>query len=102
MGEPFASLTSGQQVGKYRLIESLGRGTSGTVYSAVDTFSGREVALKIVDPRVFQDSEFGSARRAQFVREAALAGRLIHPHVVTLIDAVVEQDRAYIAMELIT
>ena len=102
MSGPSTPIAPGQQVGKYRLVKSLGTGSSGTVYQAVDTFTGRDIALKIVDPRVFQDTEFGSARRAQFVREAALAGRLIHPHVVTLLDAVVEQDRAYIAMELIT
>lgn len=102
MSGPSTSIAPGQQVGKYRLVKSLGTGSSGTVYQAVDTFTGRDVAVKIVDPAIFQDSAFGSAHRAQFVREASLAGRLIHPHVVTLLDAVVEQDRAYIAMELIT
>ncbi len=96
-----AAAGPGQQVGKYQLVKSLGKGTSGTVYRAVDTFTGREVALKIVDPEVFRDPEFGSARHAQFLSEASLAGMLIHPHVVTLLDAVVQQDRAHIAMELI-
>jgi eukaryotic-like serine/threonine-protein kinase len=102
MKEPPATIAPGQQVGKYRLVKSLGKGTSGTVYRAVDTFTDKEVALKIVDPEIFQDSEFGSARHAQFLSEASLAGMLIHPHVVTLLDAVVQKDRAHIAMELIT
>ncbi|MGE5128555.1 MAG: protein kinase domain-containing protein [Sphingomonadaceae bacterium] len=102
MTEKPAGVGPGQQVGKYKLVKSLGRGTSGTVYRAYDTFTGKEVALKIVDPAIFEDPDFGSARHAQFLAEASLAGMLIHPHVVTLLDAVVEQDRAYIAMELIT
>jgi serine/threonine protein kinase len=102
MKEPPVATAPSQQVGKYRLVKSLGKGTSGTVYRAVDTFTGKEVALKIVDPAVFNDPEFGSARHAQFLSEASLAGMLIHPHVVTLLDAVVQKDRAHIAMELIT
>jgi len=101
MKEQPAAVGPGQQVGKYLLVKSLGKGTSGTVYRAVDTFSGREVALKIVDPEVFQDPDFGSARHAQFLSEASLAGMLIHPHVVTILDAVVQKDKAHIAMELI-
>ena len=102
MKEPPVAIAQSQQVGKYRLVKSLGKGTSGTVYRAVDTFTGKEVALKIVDPEIFHDPEFGSARHAQFLSEASLAGMLIHPHVVTLLDAVVHKDRAHIAMELIT
>ena len=102
MKQPPVAIAPSQQVGKYRLVKSLGKGTSGTVYRAVDTFTGKEVALKIVDPEIFHDPEFGSARHAQFLSEASLAGMLIHPHVVTLLDAVVHKDRAHIAMELIT
>jgi len=101
MTEPPGAIAPNQQIGKYRLVKWLGKGTSGAVYSAVDTFTGRDVALKIVDPEIFQDPEFGSARHAQFLSEASLAGKLIHPHVVTLLDAVVQKDRAHIAMELI-
>jgi eukaryotic-like serine/threonine-protein kinase len=91
-----------QQVGKYRLLEFLGRGTSGTVHRAQDTFSGREVALKIIDPEVFRDPEFGVERHAQFLSEASLAGMLIHPHIVSILDAVVQSDTGHIAMELIS
>lgn len=97
-----ADIAPAQQVGKYRLLKLLGKGTSGTVYHAVDTFSGREVALKVIDSKVFEDPDFGPERHAQFLREASLAGMLIHPHVVSILDAVVLQDTAHIAMELIT
>ncbi len=97
-----SAIATGQQVGKYKLVRLLGKGTSGAVYSALDTFSGKEVALKIVDPEIFQDPEFGLERRAQFLSEASLAGMLIHPHVVSILDAVVQSDTGHIAMEMIT
>ena len=87
--------------GKYELKEVLGKGASGTVYRAVDTFSETEVALKVIDPGVFQDPEFGSALRKQFLKEASLAGKLIHPHIASILDAVVTDDAGYIVMEYV-
>ncbi len=90
------------QVGKYDIQKMLGKGATGTVYLARDTFSGREVALKTIEPEVFRDPEFGTAYRSQFLNEASLAGKLKHPHIVAILDAVVEEDSGYIAMELVT
>ena len=99
--EPAAS-APGRQVGKYKLVKLLGKGTSGTVYRALDTASGKEVALKIIDPEVFRDPEFGAERHAQFLAEASLAGMLIHPHIVSILDAAAQSDMGYVAMELVT
>jgi len=90
------------QVGKYEVHKLLGKGATGTVYLAKDTFSGREVALKTIEPEVFRDPEFGTVYRAQFLNEASLAGKLRHPHIVGILDAVVQEDSGYIAMELVT
>jgi tRNA A-37 threonylcarbamoyl transferase component Bud32 len=90
------------QVGKYDVQEMLGKGATGTVYLARDTFSGREVALKTIEPEVFRDPEFGTVHRAQFLNEASLAGKLKHPHIVAILDAMVGEDSGYIAMELVT
>ncbi|MGH8707440.1 MAG: serine/threonine-protein kinase [Burkholderiales bacterium] len=90
------------QVGKYDVQKLLGKGATGTVYLARDTFSGREVALKTIEPEVFRDPEFGTVYRAQFQNEASLAGKLKHPHIVSILDAVVGEDSGYIAMELVT
>jgi serine/threonine protein kinase len=90
------------QVGKYDVQKMLGKGATGTVYLARDTFSGREVALKTIEPEVFRDPEFGTAYRSQFLNEASLAGKLKHPHIVSILDAVVGADSGYIAMELVT
>jgi len=90
------------QVGKYDIHKLLGKGATGTVYLAKDTFSGREVALKTIEPEVFRDPEFGTVYRSQFLNEASLAGKLKHPHIVAILDAVVQEDSGHIAMELVT
>ncbi|HEX5092709.1 MAG TPA: serine/threonine-protein kinase [Burkholderiales bacterium] len=90
------------QVGKYDVQRMLGRGATGTVYLARDTFSGGEVALKTIEPEVFRDPEFGTVHRSQFQNEASLAGKLKHPHIVSILDAAVSEDSGYIAMELVT
>ena len=90
------------QIGKYDIQELLGKGATGTVYLAKDTFSGNEVALKVIEPEVFADPEFGTVYRAQFLNEASLAGKLKHPHIVSIYDAVVLEDSGHVAMELVT
>ena len=89
------------QVGKYDIQKMLGKGASGTVYLAKDTFTGRLVALKVLEPEVFRDPEFGTVHPSQFLNEASLAGKLRHPHIIGILDAVVGEDSGHIAMELV-
>jgi len=89
------------QVGKYEVQKLLGKGATGTVYLAKDTFTGKEVALKTIEPEVFRDPEFGTVYRSQFLNEASLAGKLRHPYIVSILDAVVGEDSGHIAMELV-
>ena len=90
------------KVGKYDIVKLLGKGATGTVYLAKDTFTGKEVALKTIEPEVFRDPEFGTVYRSQFLNEASLAGKLRHPYIVNILDAVVGEDSGHIAMELVT
>ncbi len=90
------------QIGKYDIRKQLGKGATGTVYLALDTFSGNEVALKVIEPEVFRDPEFGSVYRSQFLNEASLAGKLKHPYIVAILDAVVQEDAGHIAMEVVS
>jgi tRNA A-37 threonylcarbamoyl transferase component Bud32 len=99
---PEAELGLSLQVGKYDIQKMLGKGSTGTVYLARDQFTGREVALKTIEPEVFRDAEFGAVYRTQFQNEASLAGKLRHPHIIAILDAVVAEDFGYIAMELVT
>ena len=101
MTEAAFELDLSLQIGKYDIQRQLGKGTTGTVYLAVDTFSGKEVALKVIEPEVFRDPQFGSLHRSQFLNEASLAGKLKHPHIVGILDAVVQEDSGHIAMELV-
>ena len=99
---PAFTLDLSLQVGKYDIQKLLGKGATGTVYLARDTFTGKEVALKTIEPEVFRDPEFGKIYRGQLLNEASLAGKLRHPHIVAILDAVVTEDSGHIAMELVT
>ncbi len=90
-----------ERVGKYELKGLLGEGASASVYLATDSFSGSEVALKVLNPAIFKDEEFGQVLREQFLNEASLAGKLNHPHIVGILDAVVTEEAGYIAMEYV-
>ena len=89
------------RVGKYELKSVLGKGASATVYLGIDTFTGAEVAVKVIDAGVFKDPHHGKFLRTQLLSEASLAGKLNHPHIVSILDAVVTEDSGYIAMEYV-
>ena len=89
------------RVGKYELKSILGKGASGTVYLGRDTFTNAEVAVKVIDAGVFKDPQHGKFLRTQFLNEAGLAGKLNHPHIVSILDAVVTEDSGHIAMEYV-
>ncbi|MFC4821987.1 serine/threonine-protein kinase [Dokdonella ginsengisoli] len=79
----------------YRLLRQLGRGGMATVYLAVQESVDREVALKIMSPALLADPNFGE----RFLREAKIAARLHHRHVVGIHDVGRAGDYHYIAME---
>lgn len=88
-----------ERIGKYQLRSELGRGASSVVYLAWDDFLNSDLALKVYLPD--DDAERARTADVQFVSEAALAGRLEHPHIVTIVDAVAEPGRRYVAMEYV-
>jgi eukaryotic-like serine/threonine-protein kinase len=90
-----------QQVGKYQIIRELGRGATGKVYLANDPFANRQVAVKVAFPDALKNSEDGAFYRNMFLNEAALAGKVNHPHIVQIYDAVVEEGCSYIVMEFV-
>src|SRR5437667_11823541 len=67
------------QVGKYDIQKLLGKGATGTVYLARDTFTGKEVALKTIEPEVLRTPECGTVYPGKLLNEASLAGKLRHP-----------------------
>ena len=82
-------------------MKVLGEGASGKVYLALDTYGGAEVALKVIDSRILEDSDLGELTRGQFMNEATLAGKLAHPHIVSIFEAVMQEDSGYVAMEYV-
>jgi hypothetical protein len=93
-----------QRVGKYEIKRLLGKGATGSVYVAADPFGQRDVAIKVFDATTTDEEE----RRRQlrfFQTEAALAGKLRHPHIVSILDAGIEntggEPLRYLVMELV-
>ena len=87
------------QIGKYLLKNKLGAGASGSVYLALDEFSGKEVAIKFYEAG--RSDNFSNFARVQFLTEAALAGRLWHPHIATILDAWADEKISYVVSEFV-
>jgi serine/threonine protein kinase len=89
------------KVGKYEIVKELGHGATSTVYLALDPFNQQQVALKVFNLRVMQDSSRAKAYRKLLLTEASLAGKLSHPHIVKIYDAVMDGDLNYMVMEYV-
>jgi serine/threonine protein kinase len=91
-------------IGKYEIRGLLGKGATGSVYLASDPFEQREVAIKVLDAMP-DDPEEARRQHKFFQNEASLAGKLRHPHIVSIYDAGVEKkdgkDVLYLVMELV-
>jgi eukaryotic-like serine/threonine-protein kinase len=89
------------KIGKYTLLSELGRGATAVVYLANDEFHNRKIAIKVQ----VKDESAGpeEARRFDklFLNEAAMVGKLSHPNIVGVFDAVVEGETQYIVMEYV-
>jgi serine/threonine protein kinase len=90
-----------QSVGKYQLLRELGKGATGKVYLADDPFAKRKVAIKVAFPEALKSDEDSALYKSMFLNEAALAGKINHPHIVQIYDAVVEDKYSYIVMEYV-
>ncbi|MEO8323169.1 MAG: serine/threonine-protein kinase, partial [Actinomycetota bacterium] len=86
---------------RYELIVRLGQGGMGVVWSALDTRLGREIALKEVKLPQGMGDEERTLLRERVMREARTAAGLAHPGAVTVFDVIDEDERIYIAMELV-
>jgi serine/threonine protein kinase len=89
------------KVGKYEIVKELGHGATSTVYLALDHFNQQQVALKVFNLQNLRDANRARAYRKLLLTEASLAGKLSHPHIAKILDAVMEGDTNYIVMEYI-
>jgi len=90
-----------ERIGKYEIRARIGTGATAAVYLAWDPFHQREVAVKHLDPAWFRDPHRGHLFRQLLLNEASLAGKLDHPHIVKIFDAVIDDEDAWIAMEYV-
>ena len=86
-----------ERIGRYRILERIGKGAMGVVFAARDDLMDRSVALKILAADLDGEPDI----RARFFREAQVAARLVHPNVVTIFDIGEEDGRLYMVMELL-
>ena len=85
------------QLGPYRIGQRLGRGGMGAVYEAVDTTSGRAVAVKVLSSHLAEDAGL----RRRFESEIDALKNLRHPGIVRLIAFGEQDEQPYFAMELV-
>ena len=90
-----------EQLGKYPILREIGSGATSRVYLARDPFADREVAIKVFLFDSHADPHSERMLHKAFVAEASLAGKLNHPHIVDILDAVVEPDHSYLVMEYV-
>jgi len=88
-------------IGKYEIVRELGTGATSTVYLAVDPFNKQEVAIKLFDLGILRDANRAKVYRKLLMTEASLAGKLSHPHIAKILDAVMEGDINYVVMEYV-
>jgi serine/threonine-protein kinase len=88
------------KIGRYEILDEIGRGAMGTVYRARDPLIERTVAIKTV--AIEQLQQEGADAEARFLREAQSAGRLSHANIVTIYDVGEADGLAYIAMEYLS
>ncbi|MES2098214.1 MAG: serine/threonine-protein kinase, partial [Pseudomonadota bacterium] len=86
-------------IGRYALKHQLGEGGIGTVFAAHDPLLSRLIAVKTLHVEVIEAER--ESFNALFLNEARAAAGLNHPNIVTVFDAGISDDRAYIAMELL-
>jgi serine/threonine-protein kinase len=96
-----AGLTPGgaqpESIGKYRIVERIGRGAMGVVFAAIDEQLDRKVAVKLMLSDFDEEPEL----RERFYREARITGQLAHRNIVTVFDLGDHHGRPYIVMELL-
>lgn len=89
---------SEQAIGRYKVLERIGRGGMGVLYRGVDPVLDREVAIKVMAGDFSEDDE---GARSRFFREARAAARLQHRNIVTVFEFAEEGGVPYIVMEFL-
>jgi formylglycine-generating enzyme required for sulfatase activity/serine/threonine protein kinase len=93
-----SDLAPGQTLlGRYRIIKRIGCGSTGVVYRAHDDKKGKDIAVKVIFPRLLTDKEI----KERFLAEAGIASELYHPGVVKLSGVHSDDQYCFLTMELL-
>src|SRR5438309_11882023 len=84
-----------QQIGRYEILQEIGRGAMGVVFKGRDPLIGRAVAVKTITSAVAESADL----LERFYREARAAGGLQHPNIVTIYELAESGGAPFIAME---
>src|ERR1700754_3107813 len=88
---------------RYRLDERIGAGAMGAVWRATDELLNRTVAVKelliAAAPPTVAGGDALEESRQRLMREGRIGARLQHPHVISMFDVVVHDDRPWLVME---
>jgi serine/threonine protein kinase len=98
---PYSQQPLPTHIGKYPVLRRLGEGATSEVFLARDEFHQRDVAIKRVRAGAISDPNDGRYFERFFAAEAALVGRLQHPNVVQIFDAVSDPVAPYLVMEYV-
>jgi serine/threonine protein kinase len=90
-----------EKLGKYLIINEVGKGSTGNVYLSHDPYFGRDVAIKAYHVEPDDDAEKARVARKMFFNEAHMVGMLQHPNILPIYDAGEENDQYYVVTEYI-
>jgi serine/threonine protein kinase len=87
------------KIGKYVIINKVGKGSTGDVYLSHDPYYRRDVAIKVYNIEEDQDAERAKVSRKMFFNEAHMVGMLQHPNIMPIYDAGEEDGKYYVVTE---
>lgn len=88
-----------KKIGKYVIINNVGKGSTGTVYLSHDPYYRRDVAIKVYNFEEDSDAERAKVARKMFYNEAHMVGMLQHPNIMPIYDAGEENGKYYVVTE---
>ena len=88
-----------EKIGKYVIINKIGKGSTGMVYLSHDPYYRRDVAIKVYDIEEDSDADKANVARKMFFNEAHMVGMLQHPNIMPIYDAGEEDGKYYVVTE---
>ena len=88
-----------EKIGKYVIINKIGKGSTGMVYLSHDPYYRRDVAIKVYNSEEDSDADRARVSRKMFFNEAHMVGMLQHPNIMPIYDAGEEDGKYYVVTE---